>query len=345
MTTPDEFDFNYGAEGAAEAFANLKSGGFRGIPYLSMKNNETVIMRFLNDAFKIEAKPERVAWITIDQHSMVPTKPAPQGYQGKWPQVMGAVCRHAKAFRDKFGDCYICDGPLRKSDGKKYDPSPRTWSLACLREEVVENGQVIGIRDKTVEVPKFQDGKQVGTEMVKAIVIVNLGYKNFFSIMEGFAGRYETVLDRDFHVKRIGTDTNTIYQIAPLDKIPVDDTGRIYDLRDDEFYNRYAVGEGTDAKVPDLRKIVAERASDDYYGRFFDPRVSNAQPDQSGNGQQQAQQQPAGATAAPPQGGDVDEARLASLRDRVKGSPGGDAAPAATEQPAAAPAAGGMRAL
>lgn len=344
MTTPDEFDFNYGAEGASEAFANLKSGGgFRGLSYLSMKDGQSEILRFINDAFKIEDKPERVAWITIDQHSMVPTKPAPQGYQGKWPTVMGAVCRHAKAFRGKFPDCYICDGPLRKGDGKKYDASPRTWAIACLREEVMEGGRVIGIRDKTVEVPKFEEGKQVGTEQVKALVIVNLGYKNFFSIMEGFAGRYGTVLDRDYHITRKGSGPNdTVYQIAPLDKIPVDDNGRIYDLRDDEFFSRYKVGDGDTAAVPDLRKIVADRASDDYYGRFFDPRVSNAQ-QQSGDGQQQQAQQPAGATAAPPQGNDVDEARLASLRDRVKGAPTGDA----PSEPAAEPAAssGGMRAL
>ena len=61
-----------------------------------------------------------------------------------------------------------------------------------------------------------------GDEMLKDKVnsLLNQGRKNYFSIIEGFAGRYGTLLDRDYYVLRKGAgQSDTSYQIAPLDPI------------------------------------------------------------------------------------------------------------------------------
>jgi hypothetical protein len=285
-------NFRRGAEAAQAA---SKGGAFARTEFFKLEDKGKVFVRFLTDADE---------WITVDQHQMVPTKPKPDDAE-KWPEKMGAVCRKDEAFEGLYPDCYICDHIV---DGKKVKrPSGRTWALACIREEVREDGKIVGYRDKirTVNRPK-KDGKEGETEEVKEkdIVVVNMAWKNFFSIMKGFAEFYGTVLDRDYLITRSGDDQGTTYSIIPMDPIVVDDEGTVLDLRNPQFQDRYA----TDLVLGD---VVAERADDEFYARFFDPRYTATK---------EGKVEPTGkGPEAPKPENDVSEDQLAAMAERVKG--------------------------
>lgn len=316
--------FRKGAEAAKDA---SKGGSFARTQFFGLKDQESTILRFLTDAD---------VWITVDQHQMIPTKAKPSDYpaDANWPERMGSVCRRDPAF--SYGECYICDflvGQVKSGKGVLKKPGGRTWALACLREEVKEDGKVVGLRDKTREVTIAEkDGQPERTITEKAIVVVNLGYKNFFSILEGFAGRYGTILDRDYWIKRSGDDKDTTYQVVPMD--PIDTERGRFDLREPEFMQRYK-------SDLDLETTISERADDDFYARFFDPRFSSSK-----DGKIEATGAVPDAPAAP--SGEVDAERLAALSQRVKGYGGGDAPASETpaesaKEPATAASGGGMK--
>lgn len=337
MSTASPFAFREGAEAAGEA---AKGAQFDKVDYFGIEDGEQAIIRFLHD-WMTERNPDgsvkyphlahpsfptSTSWIVVNQHSSVPTKGAPQGYQGNWPRNMGATCRKDEAFGGAFPDCFICE-QMRKPDGKPYPASGRSWALACLREEVRENGAIVGYKDKVKEVAVVgPDGKPTGeTVLKKAIVIVNMGWKNFFSALEGFGKVYGTVLDRDYIVIRKGSDLTTDYQIVALDPIPMQDGSR-FDVRNPEHHARYA-------NEIDIPAMIAERASDEFFGKFFDTRVTWTQPTKDGESGSSA---PSGEQQKP--NTEVSEDKMRAIADRVKGykpedGNGGEAAPAA-EQPA-----------
>lgn len=309
------FNFRRGAE-AIEEVAKQASSSFARTHYFGIKDGEKAIVRFLTDHDQ---------WIGVLMHSMVPTKAKPDNFEGNWPQVMGAVCRKDPAFAGTYSDCYICDHLAGK--GKvKGNPSLRTWALACLREEVIEDGKVVGFRDAVREVKrKKKDSDTEETIQEKAIVVVTMGWKNFFAALQGFAGHYGTVLDRDYIIKRKGSDTDTTYQIIPMDPL-FDDKGNKLDVRS-EWGKRYA----TDLTIEDA---VTAQSSDEYYARFFDPRVSV---DKDGKVSE------TGEAPAPKADNDVDQERLAELSKRVKsytGGGNGESADAQAQAGEAAPASG-----
>lgn len=289
----DGFDFSGsgGAEAAREAFKNAQTG-FDRLDFLSIDGSPAAvsagtnfaILRFLND-HAASADGSVLPWITVQQHSMVPTKPKPADHEGTWPAKMGAVCRNDKIFKARYGDCYI--ESMAPEPGKKTrNASPRTWAIAVLREEVHGTqemvdagqipatllGQVVGIRDKTKEVAETDaDGKPTGnTKIVKQYVKVNQGWKNFFAPIAGIAGRFKTVLDRDIYISREGMEqNNTVYNPISLDPIVFPEghkfAGQVFDLRSAEQRAEFY------PDMPDLRKVVAEQASNAYYNRFFVP--------------------------------------------------------------------------
>lgn len=326
--------FRRGAEAIEEA-AKKAGRSFQKDHYFSLEDQEDCILRFITD------EPD---WISVQQYNFVPTKPAPLGDDGKpvekWPKTMSAVARTDPAFEGIYHDDYIAEHIINPKTKKLFKPSPRTWALACLREEVKEDGRVVGYRDKVREVEitrKGDDGKET-TEVVKekAIVIVNMATKNFFALLIGFAKRYGTILDRDYYIKRKGDGTDTTYEIVPLDP-------GILDLRDPETAKRYEY-------TSTLEDIVAYRASDEYYGRFFDPNWVDPEA-KSGGSSSSSDGAPEAQQAKPEV--EPDDDRLAALRDRITSYSGGEdstaapeTAPANGEQadpaPASAPA-GGLR--
>lgn len=315
--------FRKGAEEARDASkggAQFARNHFFQLDSDTSKPENTALARFITD---------QPYWIVVDQHQAISTRPAPKDYpkDAKWPDKMSGVCRNDRAFDGMFDDCFICEHMVGKNGVKK--PSARVWALACLREEVRDGGKIIGYRDLTREVAITDDkGEPTGeTIKEKAIVIVNMGFKNFFSILEGFAGRYDTVLDRDYFIKRIGDGMETTYQIAPETPILMDDKGTVFDLRDPEIAKRYEY-------TSTLEEIVFERASDDFYARFFDIRVA-APATQTGVGSSTSKD--VEVPEAP--SNDVPVERMQALAERVKGlgKPAAQAEPEVVAEVAAEP--------
>lgn len=314
-------NFRKGSEAAKEA---AKGTPFPKTHFFGIDDGESEIVRFITDMDE---------WIVVDQHGNVNTRPRPDslkkadGKDANWPQQMGAVCRKDSAFEGMFPDCYICDF-VKKPDGKPNRPSGRSWLLGCLREVVrdEQTGQILGYRDKKRDVAVLgADGKPTGeTNEEKAIVIFNMGFKNFLGILKGFGDHYGTVLDRDYMIKRDGVELKTTYQIIPMDPVPN------YDLRDPEIAALYA----TDI---DLAAEVTARASDEFYDRFFDIRhpfpESKSDGDSGSSGGAPAEQQSKPNT-------ELAEADLAALAARVKGHEEAGAPPVPAG--AGAPAAGGL---
>jgi hypothetical protein len=304
-TTPA---FRTGAEAAKKA---SKGASFAKTHYLSLDENEEIVVRPITDGHKV---------ITVLQHQMVPTKPAPKDSTGNWPEKMGAVCRMDEAFAGMYDDCFICDHKLERNpkNGKPKGPAARNWMLACVREKIVVDGEE-GWRNKKREIQKVdKDGKPTGETFEELdTVVINLGHRNFTGPFLGFAGLYKTLLDRDYWIKREGTEIDTVYRIAPLDPIYVDhpETGEevVLDLRDPAFMQRYGFKDEDDA-FEALVKIVTERSSDEFYARFFDTRVKVS--DDGTVTAASSAEQAVAATPAP--GNDVDPKRLEELRKRVR---------------------------
>lgn len=295
-------------KGADQAKSAQKSG-FSRVDYFQISDEDEAILRFITDAREDSSLAHVDAWITVDQHQMVPTKLKPDGYEGKWPTSMSAVCRYDEAFAGIYEDCFVCDKLV--DDDRVRKPGPRIWALAAHREKVIgdgtkelggpENeGKLVGYTDQTRKVEVKVDGK-TKTVVQPNIVIVNMGWRNFFSPLDGFANQYGTVLDRDYWIRRSGGGTDTTYQIVALDPIPG------YDLRDPEVMEKYASN-------LDLGQIVSDMASDKYYGRFFDTRVTVSDDDDdeetTSSVSAKEQQKPEG---------DASPDKLKALVDRVKG--------------------------
>lgn len=296
------------------------------------------------------------AWITVAMHNSQPTRPAPAGYKGNWPQRMSAVCRNDKHDGQRtfpqFPDCCFCDYLKQKGGkhaGKPIYAADRTFALALLREED-------GTRNPD-GTPHLRDAMQtvkrtindVETEVEEPIILLIVqAYSNFWGGAHGIAAMKGTALDRDYRVTRIGWEMNdTDYQIAPHE--PQTCTwpdGRVtpLDFRDPEIRACY--------DIPDLAEIVEKQASDDYYARFFDDRMPQPAMDAADHTGGGPTVEPSAAIVTPTN--DVTPERLRSLTDRINGVTGAQPVvqpvtqPVQPLQPAAAPAgtpfqSGGLR--
>ena len=269
-TAPDETDFEEfdfsGSTGAQAARDKSKRAApIDRLPYFSLSDGESEIVRFLTDIHDHPEDRNRVGWITVNQHNMVATKPKPSNVEGNWPKRMTAVCRHDSVFKGKFPDCWICENVIDERTKKLTKPFPRVWALVAIREEVPdEDGNVIDIKTKMREA-EDEDGKKIKVPDVR---IVNMSYKNFFGILAGSASRTRTVLDRDWEITRQGSGQNdTEYNFASLDPWEVEYEGEAVklDLRRSDMLESFFPG------LPDLRRIVIDKASDEFYSRLFIP--------------------------------------------------------------------------
>lgn len=308
---------------AAEEAANAGGGRFTKINYFSLDENKSTVVRFITDS------PD---WFYVKQHPSVPTKNKPADFKGNWPQGMPAVCRHDDAFTGMYDDCYVCDLPVMSPHDptKVLKPAIRVWALAVEREAVVENGVILGYRNVMLDVDiKDDKGEPTGrTEKQVKILVVNMGMKNFFSGLQGIYGLFGSVCDRDMNIRRTGTGIATDYQIIPLDPIPTHKPGT-------ESWAKYEVA--LKEQNLDLGVLIADRASDEYYARFFDPSKTPTPTGATSNGSTAST--PAATQPAAPAADVVDQDRLAAMAARVTGTgTNAAAAPAATPAPAEAKA-------
>lgn len=343
-STIDEFDFS-GSVGAAVAKEANKGGDFkRELEFLTLKadpasiqqGNDRAIVRLVTEHERKPwmgdvMTPWSLPWITVKQH-YAPTRPKPEwAREGQtWPAKMFAVCRKDKVFKKKFNDnCEVCNAGTKASD--------RSWALGIEREQIIEGGKVVGLRDKTREVFDRDDNgeaivlsvegdkKTYQMKIVPAWVVLNFGYKNFFNALSGQASYFGTILGRDYVIQRTGMENNdTNYTFIGLDPITIGGEwatslgvpeGTPYDMGhpvttvDDGKGGQRSVplAELLYPDMPDLRRIVADRTSEEYFGRWFIPGWNpkdyvpgqNAQQGAQGGVQQGYSAPPAGQPAQP----------------------------------------------
>ncbi len=332
----EEFDWagSQGSDAMEQRAQQVSSGDF--LPYFRLKDGESTTLRFLTDLKKNDANP--TPWITVNMHSSVPTKPAPKAKDGSdggnWPPAMSVACRLDPIFRRRYGGvCQFCQ--MTDSDGKALKPRPSTFALAQVREEAKdENGKAIKGDDG---LPFFIDsvrkvtlkGEDEGDEReveVPNIVVIQQGKKNFYDHLLIVAGRRQTVVDRDITISRKGAgqrDTN--YKPSPEDPFEVELDGKMvpYNLG-----NPAVMAAAYPDGIPDLKKIVARLASDDYIDHFWGVGSTGS----TGNGARPSGPAAASNDVTPSAG--VSKLRELAVPNRARS----DAAPAADQPAEAAPA-------
>lgn len=254
-------NFRRGTEQAEEASKSQGGSKFARLEYFTIKEEKdpSRIVRFLTDANE---------WITTTMHPSMPTRPAPAGYQGKWPQSMGAVCRmdadKGQRTFPEHADCFHC--LTLQSDGKPRRKNERTWAIGILRQQNADGTFSDVMKD--VELKK-EDGT-VESKTMPFYVVFCQAWSNFWSTLDDHFKMRGTILDRDWKITRKGfTMNDTDYGIVPFDPVHVDlgdgKGSRVLDFRDADILKFYP-------DIPDLGEFVAHQASDEYYDRFFDTR-------------------------------------------------------------------------
>lgn len=322
--------FRKGGEAASEAAKSQGGGQFAKVHYFGIaKDGDTAVIRYITDS------PD---WIWVDQHASVPTKNKPKDHEGSWPESMPAVCRYDEAFKGTYEDCYIDDAKIENKWNRLCKPSVRVWAIACLREEVIcskemheadpetypesKIGKRIGYTDATREIEEVdKDGKPTGNKKQElALVVVNMAPSNFFDglqaiySMSGEDGEPDTrtITDRDFQIKRSGLGKDSEYYHVGLKETPAL-RGATPAYEASERWEKYT--KAVKEQNLDLATIVGEKASDEYYARFFDP--NKEAPSRKKDGDAKSDERP----DVPDSGNaDVDEDKLAAMRERVRGS-------------------------
>lgn len=282
--------FRTGTESAKEASSRGPSS--RMVDFLRLSDGDLIFVRFLTDYYEIT---------DCMVHSMYPTKPKPEGYEGNWPKTISAVCRNSRMGdgAPMFPDgCYCCEHP-RMDDGKPRGAISRTYGLMVVREEVISDGserfivpgsnpprvipkgQRAGFRDKKREYQgfDFDTNQPVGVpEMIPDVIIAEMGWNNFWSPIEGISQLFSTVCNQEITIRRTGSGMNdTKYQIVGLGITQ-------HDMRSPEVLAKYGIEvTGYDdlgrpiKKYPkhySLGHIIYARASDEYFARWIDPTKS-----------------------------------------------------------------------
>lgn len=344
MSTPEVPEFGQGIENAQK---DLVAGRTRRprTDWWGIKDKEEAVLRFLDPSSH---------WRYARKHSFVPTRgPAPEASEDeakRYPKTMGAICRHDKALKSLYSDCYICD-KMRRNNGDTYFPAQRIFARAVVRTEVIgtedmveaglispnDVGMVLWHDDEMIDYPVLDAEGKPTEETVKVprIVVVEQSNKNFFAQVSGYDTAYARkggILGRDVWVKRVGDDQQTSYTIAAQDPETVfpdhvlthlglkqADVGeRLFSLTDEQVRKFYL----EQPNCPNLAEIMLAQSTDDYYARYFD--VDKPHPDSKrkrGEGDQAEESPgaPAEQQAKPVDGGGakIDEERLAKLRERL----------------------------
>ena len=310
-------DFREGVEVAEEAGARRKFG--RLVGYFSVDDGKFIDGRFLSDGVTIDHGLLR-KWITVKQHNRQPTRPAPTNLKEgqKWPREMGGVCRHDRAFANIFSDCYICD-VYNVESGKVNKAKDRTWGLMLVRKPVADaSGKLIGMEDVLEEVTITDNGVEKRIQR-PLIVIVNQAWSTFWSHYSPYLDMNGTVLDRDYRIFRKGSELDTDYPPAPFDPSAFtyknaagEEVTESLDFRNKAHFDAYTAkyGEGW---CPDLGDIVSDKASDEFYARFFDP--TKPFPVREGETADN------GPVASKPVANEPTDEELAALAARVQGQP------------------------
>lgn len=252
----------------AEQIQKAKSKRGPKLDYLSSylkDDGDSVVIRLLDD------DPE---WIPVDTHEFIDTRPKPKDWEGNWRETMGAVCRKDVGFKTEDGSaweegydgsCYICehDYGTDRWGRPKSRPVTTLWARACLRTQVRDdNGNPMGYRDQYREIEENGQTKQI-----RALVVVNFKYGNFFEELHGIRNAYRAddpnydLRNQDFRITR-KNDPKVEYNSYPLPPIadhkPGTESWKVYE-------------EAIEEQDLDLEKLIKYRSSAEYYAMYFDP--------------------------------------------------------------------------
>ena len=337
--------FGRGGDSATEVDESLaasRGGNYRKTHYLpKIGKGKSIFIRYVLDSQE---------WYYAMAHPSVPTKNKPSNWpEGRsYPKSMPGVCRHDKALKSIYSDCYVCDSGMLNEWGKTCNPVLRVWTIACVREEVIGTdemvakgmitadkvGKRVGFKDSTREVEETDsEGKSTGKKTVEPeLIVVNQAMSNFFGGLQAMFGIFKTLCDRDYVLLQKDEFKDVDYQHIHMEPTPNHMPGT-------PSWDRYT--QAIKDQGIDIPAMLLDRSSDDFYATFFDPnkeavvKVGKGKEDSpvaaaSASAQQQA--------AAP--SNDPDPATLQALRDRVRGAaPTTSEAP--TETPTAQPVAAG----
>lgn len=249
------------------------------VPFLSFKDREMVVLRFLTDADSTNEGAD--TFIKIAFHAFVNTKPAPAGFKN-WPKSMGAVCRNDKQIADMFPDgCYICDNKLTNAYNNVAKATPRVYALAVEREEVIGDGSPelggpenagvhLGYGDVAEEYKEVgEDGKVIDKVLYRPkIVVVRQAWNNFFGAiahcytMSHPDPAQRTILTQDYAIRKSGEGTSVSFDPFPLPATPDHAPGT-------ESWKRYT--DELERRKISLEELVLADASDEHIAKFFDP--------------------------------------------------------------------------
>lgn len=252
-----------------------------------------------------------LAWITVAGHFAPTKPKPPYYEGSNWPGKFGSGCRKDPVFAKKYsGNCLICDQgnkPSKRVWGlavEREEVRDDNGAVLGLRDKMREvfdrdaEGNAIVIGEK--------DGKkQYKMKTVPAWIVCQQGWKNFWQPLSGQAtyhggnaqgalkgiglGGGSGLLDSDWVITRIGTENNdTNYTPIRLSTItipaenpwgvpsmPYDLSAVLEDGRTlaEVIYSGETEDGDTkiDMTMPDLRRLIADKVSDDYFGFWFVP--------------------------------------------------------------------------
>jgi hypothetical protein len=293
-----------GAAAAEQADAE-RGTQFGRYEFFSMKEGETLLLRFLTEADQ---------WPSALVHMGLPTKPAPEKAKN-WPERMSAVCQDDSQFQNEekvwdegYGDCDVkrlFAGQVDQYKKPYTKTSLRCWAAAVVREEINDNGR------KVVRDAKKADGSI-------RIVLVNQSWFSFFAQINGIWQAVGSITDRDMWIKLDpkGSNAYSTYRVVPRNPDPDLHPGtEAWKAYEEAMTEQKLDGESLDA-------LVLNQSSQEYYDRFFNKDVINVEePEENVSGEV--------AASGGPEVSDQDLERMKkNVQDRIAK---GAAAPAAAQ--------------
>lgn len=246
-------------EQAVKNINSPRGGGVgRRFDYFELEDGESVVIRFITDEDEI---------VTCNFYEFVKVY-NPDGTTGL-NSFISAPSYYAED-PTWTGEDWVAQLGGESKDFKTQALGPakakeRTVAIAVVREEVpveTTGKPKFKYRDKLVDVTikvKDKDGKETGEEKTykgRQFLVIRKDAKTFWGNVVGYYGEFNTLIDRDYKIKRNGVQLATNFTVTPVG--PDEDWDDITELRQ-RVHARYGYGTGKDAEGNELSKDSEDR--------------------------------------------------------------------------------------
>lgn len=236
---------------------------YRREPFWYLKNE--------GDISIIRPLVESPDWLKVKTHRFFPTGPKPADLEkdAKWPSAMPATCRADERLKKFFpGGCPIDSSGFEGKFGKGSKAEDVRYTLAVEREEYMEPSGRKALRDKTVDVPVFdENGKEIEGETMTlpSLVVVAETMWRMMAALKSSGEALGSLCRQDFRCKLIQNPSGNgkIVQVIPLAPTPDIQPGT-------KHWEMYEAAQ--QLWVPgglSVSRLVLERAKDVYWKKFF----------------------------------------------------------------------------